>query len=82
MWMNQCVAFVRCLADAPEVQNAAYGLGDAGMCGKCHSEVAIRPGSDPTRFCDECAQEMLEEAIMAAQRLIGEIDKGSGKRQE
>jgi uncharacterized Zn ribbon protein len=42
---------------------------DGHICERCESEYSLRDGQDPTRYCDECAQVVVEEQAAQIERL-------------
>jgi hypothetical protein len=70
-WLHKCASLVVWLAiEADYADKAIMERADQMSCGKCQHSYALRPGSDPTRFCDDCCQELLEEVLEAARGLV------------
>jgi hypothetical protein len=42
---------------------------DGHICERCESEYSLRDGQDLTRYCDECAQIVVEEQAAQIERL-------------
>lgn len=73
-WLHECASLVSRLARYADWADVVQ-IEDRTLCGICQHSYALRPGSDPTRFCDSCCQELLEDVLEAARGLVERIDR-------